>query len=99
MNCEFAGDTRVQALAERMAGVPKNQLMMQKLMVNQAYDNMGLRNTQMFATLFDGITRHSTEGVWFKQRAEEVGFKQAVRERDSGNPIAEGASRPLSPYR
>jgi enoyl-CoA hydratase len=92
-------DDRVQSLAERMAGVPKNQLMMQKLMVNQAYDNMGLENTQMFATLFDGITRHSPEGVWFKQRVEEVGFKQAVRERDSGAPIAEGASRPLSPYR
>jgi enoyl-CoA hydratase len=92
-------DARVQAIAGRMAGVPKNQLMMQKLMINQAYDNMGLRNTQMFATLFDGITRHSPEGVWFKRRAEEVGFKQAVKERDSGAPIAEGVSRPLSPYR
>jgi enoyl-CoA hydratase len=91
-------DARVAELAERMAGVPKNQLMMQKLMVNQAYDNMGLHNTQMFATLFDGITRHSPEGVWFKQRAEQVGFKQAVAERDSGDPIAEGVSRPLSPY-
>jgi enoyl-CoA hydratase len=91
-------DDRVQTLAERMAGVPKNQLMMQKLMVNQAYDNMGLQNTQMFATLFDGMTRHSPEGMWFKQRAEEVGFKQAVQERDSGDPIAEGVSRPLSPY-
>ncbi|MEM9256897.1 MAG: crotonase/enoyl-CoA hydratase family protein [Pseudomonadota bacterium] len=91
-------DERVQALAERMAGVPKNQLMMQKLMINQAFDNMGLENTQMFATLFDGITRHSPEGVWFKQRAEEVGFKQAVQERDSGAPIAAQASRPLSPY-
>jgi enoyl-CoA hydratase len=91
-------DDRVQTLAERMAGVPKHQLMMQKLMVNQAYVNMGLQNTQMFATLFDGITRHSPEGMWFKQRAEEVGFKQAVKERDSGDPIAEGMSRPLSPY-
>jgi enoyl-CoA hydratase len=91
-------DERVRVLAERMAGIPKNQLMMQKLMINQAYENMGLQATQMFATLFDGITRHSPEGVWFKQRAEAVGFKQAVRERDSGAPIAEGASRPLSPY-
>ncbi len=91
-------DARVDALAQRLAGVPKNQLMMQKLMVNQAYENMGLNNTQMFATLFDGITRHSPEGVWFKQRAEAVGFKQAVAERDSGAPIAEGVSRPLSPY-
>lgn len=91
-------DERVDAMAQRIASVPKNQLMMQKLMVNQAYENMGLENTQMFATLFDGITRHSPEGVWFKQRSEEVGFKQAVQERDSGDPIAPDSSRPLSPY-
>ncbi len=90
-------DERVAALAERMAGVPKNQLMMQKMMINQAYNNMGIENTQMFATLFDGITRHSPEGVWFKQRAEAVGFKQAVQERDSGAPIADGVSKPLNP--
>jgi enoyl-CoA hydratase/carnithine racemase len=91
-------DERVEALARRMAGVPKNQLMMQKLMINQAYENMGLNSTQMFATLFDGITRHSPEGAWFKERAEKVGFKQAVKERDSGQPLAEGVSRPMSPY-
>lgn len=86
-------DERVQALADRIKGVPRNQLMMQKLMVNQAFDNMGLTSTQMLATLFDGITRHSPEGVWFKERAREAGFKQAVTERDSGDPIAEGVSR------
>ena len=77
----------VLRLANRMAGVPKNQLMMQKLMINQAYDNMGLANTQMIATLFDGITRHSPEGQWFKHHAEEKGYKEAVRLRDSGEPI------------
>lgn len=77
-------DARVEALAARMAGVPQNQLMMQKLMINQAYENMGLRTTQMFATIFDGITRHSPEGMAFKRRAEETGWKQAVRERDLG---------------
>jgi len=86
-------DARVGDLADRIKGVPRNQLMMQKLMVNQALDNMGLSSTQMLATLFDGITRHSPEGVWFKERAEEVGFQEAVAERDSGRPIAEGASR------
>ncbi len=79
----------VQRWADRMKGVPKNQLMMQKLMVNQAYENMGLANTQMVATLFDGISRHTPEGMGFKDRAEAVGFQQAVRERDSGDPIAE----------
>ena len=92
-------DTRVAQVAERIAAVPKNQLMMQKLMVNQAYDAMGLANTQRFATLFDGIARHSPEGVWFKRRAEEVGFKQAVQERDGGAPIAPDASRPLAAWR
>ncbi len=80
-------DETVERLAHRMAGVPKNQLMMNKLMVNQAYANMGLETTQMLATLFDGITRHTPEGVAFKARVEEVGFKQAVKERDSGEPI------------
>ncbi|WP_407732974.1 crotonase/enoyl-CoA hydratase family protein [Pseudomonas citronellolis] len=80
-------DATVDALAARMQGIPKNQLMMQKLMINQAFHNMGLETTQMFATLFDGITRHSPEGVRFKERCEEVGFAQAVRERDSGAPI------------
>ena len=80
-------DETVNQLANRIKGVPKNQLMIMKMLVNQAYENMGLANTQTMAMLFDGMTRHSPEGVWFKERAEEVGFKQAVAERDSGDPI------------
>ncbi|MBI2395365.1 MAG: crotonase/enoyl-CoA hydratase family protein [Deltaproteobacteria bacterium] len=86
-------DAEVDALARRIASVPRNQLMMNKLMINAAFDNMGLTTTQMFATLFDGAARHTPEGLWFKRRAEEVGFKQAVQERDSGDPIAPGVSR------
>jgi len=77
-------DREVEKLAERLASVPVNQLMMQKLMINQALENMGLRSTQMLATIFDGITRHSPEGMAFKRRAEAVGWKQAVNERDLG---------------
>lgn len=83
-------DAVVDALAQRMAGVPRNQLMMQKLMINQAYENMGLANTQMIATLFDGITRHSPEGMWFKDHAERHGFHAAVDWRDSGRAIPQG---------
>ena len=86
-------DKTVDALARRMAGVPKNQLMMQKLMINQAYENMGLANTQMIATIFDGITRHSPEGVWFKKYAEKHGFHEAVKWRDSGKAIPSGKLR------
>ena len=80
-------DDVVLKLTERIVGVPKNQLMMMKMMVNQAYENMGLTSTQKIATLFDGMARHSPEGVWFKKRAEKVGFKKAVAERDSGDFI------------
>ena len=77
-------DAEVEKLAERIATVPTNQLMMQKLMINQAIEAMGLSQTQMFATVFDGITRHSPEGINFKRRAEDRGWKEAVRERDLG---------------
>ena len=86
-------DTRVAELADRIKGIPRNQLMMNKMMVNQALESMGLAGTQMLATLFDGIARHSPEGLWFKRRAEQVGFAQAVQERDSGDPIAPDVSR------
>ena len=78
-------DAEVEALAERISSVPVNQLMMHKLVINQAIEAMGLRNTQMIATVFDGITRHSPEGVNFKNRAETAGWKTAVEERDSGS--------------
>ncbi len=77
-------DQEVEALTERIATVPVNQLMMQKMVINQAIEAMGLAQTQRLATIFDGITRHSPEGINFKKRAEAVGWKQAVDERDRG---------------
>lgn len=78
-------DAAVEEMADRMARVPINQLAMQKMVINQAIEAQGLMNTQRLATIFDGITRHSPEGINFKHRAEAVGWKQAVRERDDGS--------------
>ena len=36
----------------------------------------------MIATLFDGITRHARDGLNFKRRAGETGWKQTADERD-----------------
>lgn len=83
-------EAAVEKLADRMAGVPINQLVMQKLMINQAYDNMGLQSTQNLAVLFDGITRHSPEGRWFVDFAQEHGFGAAVQWRDTGRFIPDG---------
>jgi enoyl-CoA hydratase len=69
-------------LLERIARVPINQLVMHKLLVNQALYAQGLHATQVLGTFFDGIARHTPEGFAFQQRAAEAGFKDAVRERD-----------------
>jgi enoyl-CoA hydratase len=75
-------DERFEALLTRIANVPVNQLVMHKLLVNQALYAQGLHATQALGVFFDGIARHTKEGFAFQQRAAEAGFKQAVRERD-----------------
>jgi enoyl-CoA hydratase len=72
----------VAALAARMALLPVNQLVMMKLLVNQAYENMGLRTSQIIGTLLDGIARHTPEGVAWRELALEKGVKAALAERD-----------------
>ncbi len=81
-------DERFEALLERIARMPINQLIMMKLLINQTVMAAGLHSTQVIGTVFDGITRHTQEGYAFQMRAAEAGFKQAVRERDEpfGDP-------------
>lgn len=83
-------DAAAMALATRIAGVPHGHLAMHKLVVNQVLLTMGLEQTQQLATVFDGITRHNPEGLWFRRYAQDQGFKAAVQWRDSGRPIPEG---------
>jgi enoyl-CoA hydratase len=75
-------DQRFEDLLERIARIPVNQLVMHKLLVNQALYAQGLHATQVLGTFFDGIARHTEEGFGFQQRAAEAGFKEAIRERD-----------------
>ena len=81
-------------LARRMARVPINQLVMLKLLCNQTAEHLGMTSTRLVGTLFDGIARHTQEGLDFVRRAQEVGFRQAVRERD--DPFGDYGSRPKS---
>jgi enoyl-CoA hydratase len=75
-------DARFEALLERIARLPVNQLMMMKLLVNQTLYSQGLHASQLVGTVFDGITRHTPEGYAFQARAMGAGFRAAVRERD-----------------
>jgi enoyl-CoA hydratase len=76
-------DARTEVLLQRIAAMPLNQLMMVKLALNSALLAQGVQTSQMVSAVFDGISRHTREGYAFQRRAAEVGFRQAVRERDA----------------
>jgi enoyl-CoA hydratase len=75
-------DERTELFVQRIAQMPTNQLIMAKLALNSALLAQGVATSGMVSTVFDGIARHTREGYAFQQRAAEVGFRQAVRERD-----------------
>jgi enoyl-CoA hydratase len=73
----------VEAEAQRFRHIPANQLALNKLLINQAFENMGLRTTQLLGTFFDGVTRHTEEAYRWVESFQEKGFRQVVRERDA----------------
>ena len=83
-------DERFERLLERVARLPINQLVMMKLLINQTMLAQGLNTAQVLGTMFDGVARHTQEGYAFQKRAAEVGFKQAVKERDA--PFVDGGA-------
>ena len=87
-------ETHATALARRMARLPVSQLVMLKLLTNQTVENMGFASSRLLGALFDGVARHTQEGHDFVRRAEAVGFRQAVRERD--DPFGDYGSRKKS---
>lgn len=75
-------DERFENLLSRIARVPVNQLIMNKLLINQTVMAQGLHTTQILGTVLDGVARHTEEGYAFASRAAQAGFKQAVKDRD-----------------
>ena len=73
----------VEAEARRFRHIPANQLALNKLLINQAYENMGLRTSQMLGTFFDGVTRHTEEAYRWAESFADKGFREAIRERDA----------------
>ncbi len=74
---------RAEALAQRMALLPLNQLQMMKWMLNDIARHQYQPDTsRLLGFIFDGVARHTQEGLDFVARAQEVGWRDAVRERD-----------------
>lgn len=77
--------------AMRYRNIPANQLALNKMLINQAYENMGLRTTQMFGTFFDGITRDTEEALRWRESFSEIGFRETISRRDG--PFADYGER------
>ncbi len=77
---ELQAETR--KFAEQLASIPSSQLASMKLVVNQAYDNMGLSTTQMFGSVMDSMMRNTPEALRFIEKANSEGVGAAVAERD-----------------
>ncbi|MEC8998710.1 MAG: crotonase/enoyl-CoA hydratase family protein [Actinomycetota bacterium] len=73
----------VEAEARRFRYIPANQLALNKMLINQAYENMGLRTSQMLGTFFDGVTRHTEEAYRWAESFADKGFREVIRERDA----------------
>jgi enoyl-CoA hydratase len=83
----------VMALAQRMALLPLNQLQMMKWMLNDVARHQYQPDTsRLLGFIFDGVARHTQEGIDFVARAQEIGWRDAVRERD--RPFGDYGERP-----
>jgi enoyl-CoA hydratase len=86
-------DAHTRALAARIAQLPLNQLQMIKWSLNDTARTMyAPDSSRILGCLFDGVARHTQEGLDFVARSNDVGFRQAVRERD--DPFGDYGSRP-----
>jgi enoyl-CoA hydratase len=75
-------EATVRERAEELARIPSSQLAAMKLMVNQAYEHMGLHHTQLLGPVLDGLMRNTPDARRFIQTAERDGVGAVVAERD-----------------
>jgi len=75
-------EAEVRARAEQLATIPQSQLTAMKLIVNQAYENMGLASTQLLGPVLDGLMRNTPQAAEFIELAEREGVGAAVARRD-----------------
>ena len=85
--------------ADQLAQIPSSQLAAMKLIVNQAYENMGLRATQTLGPILDGLMRNTPDGLAFVDTARAEGVSVATSQRDApfGDYSAAGPERRPDP--
>jgi enoyl-CoA hydratase len=78
---ELEGEVARQA--DQLASLPASQLAAMKLIVNQAYENMGIHAIQTLGPILDGLMRNTPDAEAFIERAEREGVRAATNERDA----------------
>ena len=63
--------------------IPPSQMAAMKLVVNQAYENMGLDSTQTLGPILDGLMRNTPEAKHFIELADARGCARRSLERDA----------------
>jgi enoyl-CoA hydratase len=76
-------EERVASLAGELASIPPSQLAAMKLVVNHAYENMGVASTQTLGPILDGLMRNTPEARKWVARAERDGVRAVVEARDA----------------
>ena len=74
-------EARVAEVAANLSRIPLSQLQAQKLIVNQAYENMGLSSTQTLGAVLDGLMRNTPDAMEFVDTATES-VRAAIEQRD-----------------
>src|ERR1700712_1038148 len=74
-------EARVAEVAAMLCRIPLSQLQAQKLIVNQAYENMGLSSTQTLGGILDGLMRNTPDALDFIDTAATDGVRAAIERR------------------
>jgi enoyl-CoA hydratase len=83
--------------AQRLAAIPPSQTAAMKLIVNQAYENMGLASTQTLGPILDGLMRNTPDAERWIERAADEGVRAAIEHRDGDFGDYSQASRDDKP--
>lgn len=72
----------VSEIAAKLRSIPWSQLATQKMVVNHAYEQMGLGTVQTLGPIMDGLMRNTPDALRWIEKADQEGVRQAIIQRD-----------------
>lgn len=85
-------EDEVRRTALELTSIPSSQLAAMKLVINHAFEQMGMASTQTLGPILDGLMRNTPDALRFIELAEREGVPGAVAERDG--PFADYSQAP-----